>query len=79
MVAYIKCRMKNLDAEARQEEMPNYILPRLIEWMRSHRHSDKDVIDCIIYLSGWRMMAKENNEEEESGHNKRSFSVERKY
>ncbi len=50
MVAYIKCRMKNLDAEAGQEEMPNYIPSRLIEWMRIHGHSDKEVIGCILYI-----------------------------
>ncbi len=42
--------MENLEIEMEQQEIPNFIFPRLIEWMRTHGQSDKDIIDCILYI-----------------------------
>ncbi|MCM1143748.1 MAG: hypothetical protein NC318_08605 [Blautia sp.] len=44
--------MKDLDIEMEQQEIPNFIFPRLIEWMRMHGQSDKDIIGCIMYICG---------------------------
>ncbi len=42
--------MENLDIEMEQQEIPNFIFPRLIEWMRAHGQSDKDIVNCIMYI-----------------------------
>lgn len=44
--------MEDLDIEMEQQEIPNFIFPRLIEWMRMHGQSDKDIINCIMYICG---------------------------
>lgn len=47
-----RCDMVDLDIDKEQQEIPNFIFPRLIEWMRTHGQSDKDIIDCIMYICG---------------------------
>lgn len=42
--------MDELNIPMEEQEIPNYIFPRLIDWMRTHGQSDKDIIDCILYI-----------------------------
>lgn len=42
--------MEDLNIEVEEQEIPNYIFPRLIDWMRTHGQSDKDIVDCILYI-----------------------------
>lgn len=34
----------------REQEIPGGLLARLIEWMREHGHSEKEIVDCILFI-----------------------------
>lgn len=33
-----------------EKEIPSYVFPNLITWLRNKGHSDSEVLDCIEYI-----------------------------
>ncbi|MBE6035012.1 MAG: hypothetical protein E7222_10010 [Clostridiales bacterium] len=32
------------------EEIPAGLIQRIMEWLKDHGHSDKEILDCILYM-----------------------------
>lgn len=35
-----------------EKEIPSFVLPNLITWLRDKGHSDSEVLDCIMCICG---------------------------
>jgi hypothetical protein len=33
------------------EEISATFIARLIEWLRDHRHTDKEIVECLEYIT----------------------------
>ncbi len=41
--------MEDMNFE-KEQEIPSSLIARLIEWMREHGHSEKEIVDCIQFV-----------------------------